>query len=187
MVIKPWLIALALLIVLSMVGMFLIIRTRKPGLEMFEIVTSSKANVKFLDMKETYALTEDILATNFTSAEKDALTRTAAIVDRFIYKYYISKDELDKLQKPWVIGLLNVDIGAQWDKMPYVKGGAILLNSYFLEEVINDRCQFGHDLLYLRLGVLFGKESVLTEGLPWRSQPSWNKSGVIANCNYFLQ
>lgn len=129
-------------------------------------------------------------AVSFNEYEKKQITILAMAVDQFLVEEFgIEYNKAKSIQ--WVFALTDGE--AYDDGRPHVRNGIIFLSTKTIEQEIDDQCQFGFTLLYLRQNILFGRQ-IKTSLMPWdASDRYWKFAEKLPSCafysriNYFNQ
>lgn len=129
---------------------------------------------------ENYKKEVSRASVSFNEYEKKQITILAMAVDQFL----IEEFEMDRSKKiPWIFALTNSDVYD--DGRPHVRNGIIFLSTKTIEQEINDQCQFGFTLLYLRQNILFGKQ-LKTSTMPWdASDRYWKFADKLPSCEFY--
>ena len=193
---------------------------------------SSLPYVVYMGKKQTYTLTGNVNSVSVNANEVASMDTCIPIVDAFIAKYYYDDKATGpklSMADPWAIGIIDdlrppYVINMQVSPVDIQFGGSgttggVVRNANRVIIVTADMhcgnisCQTFWNLLYLRLGVLFGKLSPAAdlpqpdarvwpddaawtqgtgevlgsaEGVPWISfDRRWDKGDMLQTCKFF--
>jgi len=121
-------------------------------------------------------------AVSFNDYEMKQITILAMAIDEFLIENF-------DLQQPrpsnvkWILALTN---GTAYEEgRPHVRNDIIFLSTETIQKEINDQCQFGFTLLYLRQNIMFGKQ-VNTSAMPWNAQDiNWKFANKLPTCQFY--
>lgn len=184
------------------------------------MLLSSLPYVVYMGKRQTYTLTGNVNSVAVNANEVVSMDTCIPIVDAFIAKYYYD-DKLTGLElgtrDPWVVGIID-DMRSPYvinmQDSPVKNANRVIIVTTDMH-CGNVSCQTFWSLLYLRLGVLFGKlspaadlpltecsarvwpddaawtqgpDEVLgsAEGVPWVSfDRRWDKGDLLQTCKFF--
>jgi len=121
-------------------------------------------------------------AVSFNDYEMKQITILAMAIDEFLVENF-------DLQQPrpsdvkWILALTE---GTSYEEgRPHVRDNIIFLSTETTQKEINNQCQFGFTLLYLRQNIMFGKQ-VNTSAMPWNAQDiNWKFADKLPTCQFY--
>jgi len=121
-------------------------------------------------------------AVSFNDYEKQKLTVLALAVDEFLVEQYgLQQSDLSKV--PWTFALTEGDVYEEG--RPHVRGNIIFLSTKTTQAEIDNQCQFGFTLLYMRENMFFGNQ-VNTSTIPWNAtDKNWQFAKRLPTCQFY--
>lgn len=131
---------------------------------------------------ENYKKQVSRVSVSFNEYEKKQITILSMAVDQFLIEDFGL--EYNKAKTiPWIFGLTDGD--TYDDGRPHVRNGIIFLSTKTINQEIDDQCQFGFTLLYLRQNIIFGKQ-LKTSQMPWdASDKYWKFAEKLPSCAFY--
>ena len=193
----------------------IIILATLAGKQYKEYFISTEFNIKFMSKYETYAFINndkdgfikntpdahpDIYgykdtdsyksdaaktAVSFNDYEMKQITTMAMAVDEFLVENF-DVQQPKPSQIKWIFALTDGNSRNTYEEgRPHVRGDVIFLSTITTTQEINDPCQFGFTLLYLRQNIIFGKQ-INTTTLPWNAQEkNWKFAEKFPTCQFY--